>query len=94
MLYYCTTLLKFALCMENEKIRHVFIYKEYFTNFYAKQRRKVQEKTPWTFKMIETIQHVPAEYLKHIEGTDGLYEIRVQNGNAFLGFSVFLIKEC
>jgi phage-related protein len=33
-----------------------------------------------TFKLIETIQQVPEDYLKHIEGTDGLYEIRVQLG--------------
>ncbi len=23
----------------------------------------------------------PSEYLKHLEGTDGLYEVRVQHGN-------------
>lgn len=31
--------------------------------------------------MIETIQLVPADYLKHLEGTDGLYEIRVKIGS-------------
>ena len=28
--------------------------------------------------MIAEIQHVPETYLKHVEGTDGLYEVRVQ----------------
>ncbi len=28
--------------------------------------------------MIEEIEQVPETYLKHLEGTDGLYEIRVQ----------------
>jgi phage-related protein len=30
---------------------------------------------------VETLQQVPTDYLKHIEGTDGLYEIRVQTGS-------------
>jgi phage-related protein len=31
--------------------------------------------------LVEDLQSVPATYLKHIENTDGLYEIRVQLGN-------------
>ena len=67
--------------MSNEKIRTVFLYKNYFTDFYNLQKQKVKEKIIWTFKLIETIQHVPEDYLKHLEGTDGLYEIRLQSGS-------------
>lgn len=28
--------------------------------------------------LIEEVQQVPETYLKHLEGTDGLYEIRIQ----------------
>lgn len=63
--------------MGNEKIRTVFLYKNYFTDFYYKQKQKVKDKIIWTFKLIETIQQVPEDYLKHLEGTEGLYEIRV-----------------
>lgn len=31
--------------------------------------------------MIEELPRVPDMYLKHLEGTDGLYEIRIQQGN-------------
>lgn len=31
--------------------------------------------------MIETQPLIPKDYLKHIEGTEGLYEIRVQQGS-------------
>ena len=31
--------------------------------------------------MIELIDKVPETYLKHLEGTDKLFEIRVQSGN-------------
>jgi len=30
---------------------------------------------------MQDISRVPETYLKHIEGTNGLYEIRVQSGN-------------
>ena len=58
----------------------MFLYKVYFTDFYFKQRQKVKDKIIWTFKLIENQQKVQEDYLKHLEGTDGLYEIRVQQG--------------
>ncbi|NCS89798.1 MAG: addiction module toxin RelE [Ignavibacteria bacterium CG2_30_36_16] len=67
--------------MSKEKIKTVFLYKDYFTNFLDKQKQKVKDKIIWTFKLIETIQQVPEDYLKHLKGTDGLYEIRVQHGS-------------
>jgi len=67
--------------MESEKIRQIFLYKDYFSDFYEKQKQKVREKIVWTFRVIETIPQVPTEYLKHIEGTDGLYEIRIHLGS-------------
>jgi phage-related protein len=64
-----------------EKIRTVFLYKSYFTDFYLRQRKKVQDKIIWTLRLIETQHKVPEDYLKHLVGTDGLYEIRVQQGS-------------
>jgi phage-related protein len=68
------------------------LYKDYFTEFYSKQRQKVKDKIIWTFKLIEKIQQVPVDYLKHIEGTDGLYEIRVQSGNNIFRIFCFFDK--
>lgn len=67
--------------MNDEKIRKVFLYKNYFSEFYDKLSEKVKDKVLWTFKLIETVRHVPEEYLKHLSGTDGLYEIRVKHGS-------------
>ncbi|MDP3150006.1 MAG: hypothetical protein Q8N83_12855 [Ignavibacteria bacterium] len=61
--------------MNNEKTRTVFLYKDYFTHFYDRQKQKVKDKIIWTFKLIETIRQVPEDYLKHIEGTEGLYTV-------------------
>lgn len=67
--------------MSKEKIRTIFLYKDYFTDFFDNQKQKVKDKIIWTFKLIETIKNVPEDYLKHLEGTNGLYEIRVQQGS-------------
>ena len=67
--------------MAETKFRSVFIYKNYFTDFYTKQNKKVKDKIIWTFKLIETVKHIPSDYLDHMEGTNGLYEIRVKFGS-------------
>lgn len=79
--------------MKVEKIRYVTLYKEYFSDFFKKQNQKVKDKILWTFRVIETIQQVPTEYLKHIEGTDGLYEIRVKSGSDIFRIFCFSTKE-
>lgn len=79
--------------MRNGKTRTVFLYKDYFTDFYDKQKQKVKDKIIWTLKLIETIQQVPEDYLKHIEGTEGLYEIRVQLGSDIFRIFCFFEKE-
>ena len=66
---------------EIKKYRTIITFKNYFEDFLVKQRTKVKEKIIWTFLLIEEIQHVPETYLKYLDGTDGLYEIRIQQGN-------------
>lgn len=67
--------------MSEKKLRTVILYKDYFADFYKKQKQKVKDKIIWTLRIIETQQQIPTDYLKHIEGTDGLYEIRLQQGS-------------
>ncbi len=70
--------------------RNVISYKSYFEDFLEKQNPKVRAKIAWTLKLIEEIQQIPESYLKHIEGTDGLYEVRAQQGSdIFRVFSFF-----
>ena len=38
----------------------------------------MREKIDWTIGLIRIMPRISENYLKHIEGTDGLYEIRVQ----------------
>jgi len=66
------------------------LYKNYFTDFFVKQKQKVKDKILWTFRIIETQQHIPTDYFEYMTGTDGLYEIRVKQGsNIFRIFCFF-----
>ena len=64
-----------------QKIRKIIFYIDHFQNFFVKQRDKVKDKIIWTLDLIEDLQYVPETYLKHIENTEGLYEIRIQQSN-------------
>jgi phage-related protein len=78
--------------MSEIKLRTVTLYKEYFSDFFKKQKPKVKEKIIWTFRIIETLHQIPTDYQKHLEGTDGLYEIRVQQGSDIYRIFCFLDK--
>ena len=64
-----------------QKHRTIIFYKDYFQKFFSELREKVQDKIIWTFELIEELQRVPETYLKHLENTDGLFEIRIQQGS-------------
>lgn len=64
-----------------KKQRTIIFYKDYFEKFFEKQRDKVKSKIIWTLQIIEEFERIPETYLKHIENTDGLFEIRVQQGS-------------
>ena len=63
-----------------EKIREVVAYKGYFEEFLNKQTSKIQDKIFKIIDAIETLERIPSNYLKHIAGTNGLYEARIQLG--------------
>lgn len=76
--------------MEQNFIRNIFYYKRYYLDFSEKQTKDVQKKFNWTLQLIATIERVPAKYFQHMEGTEGLYEIRVEVGsNIFRAFAFF-----
>ena len=60
--------------------------------FFSNQREKVQKKIIWTLELIQELDKVPETYLKHLENTDGLYEIRIQQGNDIFRLFCFFDK--
>ncbi|WP_281323915.1 type II toxin-antitoxin system RelE/ParE family toxin [Flavobacterium sp. IMCC34518] len=64
-----------------DKQRTIIFYKDYFDEFFEKQREKVKAKIIWTLELIQELDRIPETHLKHIENTDGLFEIRIQQGS-------------
>ena len=60
------------------KVREVLAFKNYFEDFLLEQPKKVQDKIFKIIEAIETLERVPSNYLKHLTGTEGLYEARIQ----------------
>ena len=58
-------------------VRRVISYKDYFVNFYQSQDRKIQEKIEYEIDMVRFEKHVPVKFLKYLESTDQIYEIRI-----------------
>ena len=61
--------------------REIKFYEKYFIEFYLTLDKNVQEKVEYVFKLIRTVEMVPQKFLKHLQGTDGLYEIRIKAGS-------------
>lgn len=62
-------------------VRKIIFYKGYFSSFYFEQTEDVQEKIDFVLDLISNVERVPIKFLKYLEGTDGLYEIRVKVGS-------------
>ena len=77
---------------KKQKHRTIIFYKNYFEEFFVKQRDKVKAKIVWTFDLVEDLEKIPETYLKHIENTEGLFEIRVQQGSDIFRIFCFFDK--
>ena len=63
------------------KVREVTTYKHYFEDFFKEQPQKVRDKIIKVLDLVEQVERIPIKYLKFMEGTNGLFEIRVSLGN-------------
>lgn len=71
-------------------VREIYYYKDYYLKFFGGLRPDIQKKFNWTLQLIASIQMVPEKYLKHITGSQGIYEIRVDaGGDTFRIFCFF-----
>ena len=58
---------------------------EYLDSLESKQAQKVA----WVLQLVEELDVVPAQYFKKLEGSEGIWEVRVRAGNnifRILGF--------
>ncbi len=61
--------------------RKIIFHEHHFQDFYLQVNDVVREKIGYVFRVIETVGRVPEKFLKHIEGTNGLFEIRIELGS-------------
>ena len=72
------------------QVRELVFYRNYFYDFFDKQSEKAKEKIDYVLFLLTHIEKVPENFLKHLEGNKGLYEIRIEYGsNIFRVFCCF-----
>jgi phage-related protein len=72
--------------------RKVIVYGKEFWDFYNAQKKKVQDKIDWVIDLVRVLQIIPEKHFKHIEGEEGLYEIRVKLGSNIYRIFCFFDK--
>jgi len=60
-------------------IREILFWGDYFDNLYNQQDLKVRKKIDYMLWLIRYTAIVPIKFLKHLEDTDGLYEIKISS---------------
>ncbi|WHF52310.1 type II toxin-antitoxin system RelE/ParE family toxin [Chryseobacterium gotjawalense] len=58
--------------------RRIEFYQNHFLDFYIVQDEKVKSKIKNVLELIKQVERVPEKFLKHLSGTDGIYEIRIE----------------
>jgi len=61
--------------------REIYYYKDYYLKFLSTLSPEVQKKINWTLELLLQLDRIPKKFFKHISGSDGLYEVRVEYGS-------------
>jgi phage-related protein len=61
-----------------EKKRPIIYFKNYFNDFFDSQSEKVKDKIDYVLFLITIADRIPKKFFQYMEGTDGLFEIRVE----------------
>lgn len=70
--------------------RKIIFFENHFIEFYQKQDQKIKGKIQYVFELIKQVDRVPEKFLRHLTGTDGLYEIRIEyQSNIYRVFCCF-----
>lgn len=76
--------------MNRNFIREVIYYEDYYLDFFNAQKEEVKKKFNWTLQLISTQDRIPEKFFKHITGSEGIFQVRVEVGSdIFRVFSFF-----
>ena len=63
---------------EMEKVRNIKLFKSYYKDFYVAQTQTVRDKINFVLRLVETQRIIPKKFFRFLEGSDGIYEVRVE----------------
>jgi len=70
--------------------RQIEFYQNHFVDFYRAQDEKVKSKIKNVLELIKQVDRVPEKFLKHLSGSDGIFEIRIEyHSNIYRIFCCF-----
>ena len=72
--------------------RKIITYGENFTKFYKSQDYNVQEKIEYVMDLVRFEQKIPQKFFKYLDGSNGIYEIRVRTTFRDIRILCFLDK--
>lgn len=76
--------------MDDNFIREIEYYENYYLEFFDALKPEVQKKFNWTLELVATLERIPEKYFKHLTNSNGIFEIRVEYAsNIFRVFSFF-----
>jgi phage-related protein len=76
--------------LNKQFVRRIYYYRNYYPEFFRTLNPEVKKKFNWTLELISVVEHVPDKYFRHLTGTIGLFEIRVEVGtDIYRVFSFF-----
>jgi phage-related protein len=58
--------------------RQIIYFKNYYKEFFDSQTEKVKDKIDYVLFLITVADRIPKKFFEYIEGTDGLFEIKVE----------------
>jgi phage-related protein len=73
-----------------EQKRALIFYRHYFSDFFEKLSESTKKKIDYVLFLVKMAEHIPEKFFKHIKGTNGLFEIRIEAGsNSYRIFCCF-----
>lgn len=72
--------------------RIIILYGNQIIDFLHSLDIKTKEKITFVLDIIKSTMMVPDKFLKHIEGTDGLFEIKIKSGSNIYRIFCFFDK--
>ena len=73
-----------------KRYRQIIYFKNYYFDFFDKQSEKLKDKIDYVLFLITVADRIPKKFFQHLEGTSGLYEIRLEyQGNIYRIFCCF-----